>query len=151
MRPVACLLVAVALGLAGCGGDDKSDGGTGGTTPTTAVETSAPMPSDKDKVRATLEGVLASGDPALACERLVTPRYVRDSYGDAAGCRQSQGPGAAATRIRIIEIRVNGDTATAVALPTGGPSSGVRLNATLIREGRDWKLDGLRSNEPPGP
>ena len=150
MRPLACLLVALALGLAGCGGDDEPDGGAAGTTPTGA-ETSAPTPSDEDKIRATLEGVLASGEPALACDRLVTPRYVRDNYGDVAGCRQSQGPGAAAKRIKIIEIQVTGDEATAVALPTGGPSSGVRLRATLVREGRDWKLDRLSSNAPPGP
>ena len=140
------LLAALLAALAGCGDDDGApDGGD-------AVQTAtAPEPSDEFRIRSTIDGVLTTGDPTLVCERLVTPRYVRDTYGDRTACRQSQTPDSGAKGLRVTDIEVSGDKATAIAIPKGGPTSGVRLRVALVRAGDEWKVDSLRSNAPVGP
>jgi hypothetical protein len=145
LAPLAIPLVAIAL--AGCGGDD---GLYGGGEETTATPTTAAM-SDEQRIEIAIEGALASGDPKLACERFVTEHYLRTTYGDRTACVQGQAPGSAAKSVKISGIAVDGESAKAVAVPKGGPSSGDRLRVTLVREGDAWKVDALRSNAPVGP
>jgi hypothetical protein len=147
MRLIACLLTVAALALAGCGGDDGLYGGGDETTATPP----APGISDEDAVREALEGALVSDDPKLACDRFVTDAYLQDNYGDRAACEQSLAPGSRAKSVKVSKIEVERNAATAIAVPSGGPTSGDRLDATLIRQGGGWKVDSLRSDAPVGP
>jgi hypothetical protein len=158
----ALALVAVLfVAIGGCGGDDGDDDGDGEAA-TVASETAAqtqPAPtataagaqSDEQLIRAAIEGALASGDPAKACDRFVTEAYVVTAYGDRAGCDAAVTSGGSATSVKVSAIAVSGETGTAVAVPTGGPSNGERLDVSLIREGDVWQVDSLRSNVPVGP
>jgi hypothetical protein len=154
------LVTVLFLAIGGCGGDDGDDNG-GGEAATVASETAAQTQpastatpasaqSDEQLIRAAIEGALASGDPARACERFVTEAYVVTTYGDRAGCDAAV-PSGAARSVKVSAIAVSGDTATAVAVPSGGPSTGERLDVSLVREGDVWKVDALRSNVPVGP
>jgi hypothetical protein len=147
MRFLIALLAVIALAFAGCGGDDGLYGGGDETTATPA----APAASDENAVREALEGALVADDPKLACDRFVTDAYLQDNYGDRTACIQSLGSGSRARSVDVSKINVQGDAASAVAVPSGGPTSGDRLMATLIREGEEWKVDSLRSNAPVGP
>src|SRR5687768_8753124 len=105
MVGATCVLLAT-LGMAvGCGDDAAPDGPavpavTEGTTdvgeavaPGTEVpedEPAADPKSDQDQIKRTLQLVLGGSDPSLVCADLVTERYVRRSFGDAAGCRSAQ-------------------------------------------------------------
>ena len=48
-------------------------------------------------------------------------------------------------------MAVDGDRATARAIPRGGPSSGETITVRLVKTGGVWKVDSLRSNAPVGP
>jgi hypothetical protein len=53
--------------------------------------------------------------------------------------------------VEVSEVRIDGDAAKALAVPTGGPSDGERIRVELVRGGGVWKIDSLRSNAPVGP
>jgi hypothetical protein len=153
------LVAALFVLLAGCGADDDGDedGDTAATvaTPAAPPTETAPAPNagvrnDEQLIRIAIEGALASGEPAKACGLFVTDDYLTDTYGDRAGCEAAQ-PGGAAQSVKVSGIAVEGDEATAVAVPSGGPSNGERLEVSLVREGGGWKLDALKSNVPVGP
>ena len=171
------LLAALCLALAACGGDDDREeegtpGGVAGATgfeepaePQEAPEGPAETGADGDgdgeeegnggdprrSIRGALEDALSSGDPKLACGTAVTEAYIRESYGDAAGCRGAQSPEFAARIVDVEPISIEGDVARATLRAEGGPYAGERLRAELVREGADWKLDRLRSSVPAGP
>jgi hypothetical protein len=161
-RAVAIVLATSAvLGIAGCGGNGSSadttasDGAQPGVTnpaPVSPGETSKKgATSDAAGIRAAITGVLVSGDPARACERDVTATYVATTYGDQKACKQAQLPGSAAKSVKVSAISVDGDSASAVAVPSGGPSDGDRLKVSLVRGGGSWRVDALKSNAPVGP
>jgi len=157
------------MALVACGGDDEppetttapavidEDGtttGAGGqTTTTNATDEPAEDPkTDQMAVAATLERVLTTVDPDVACVEFVTPRYVRRAFGDEAGCRAAQSGKAAADRVRVSEVVVTPEsTAQAVVRTRGGVYDGQRLRAELILDEGVWRLDTLRSNVPVGP
>ena len=157
--------VAIAV-LAGCGGDD--DENTAGSPPaksTTAVQetTSRPAntttggdegPQERGQVgdpRGAVVAVLTSSDPAEACGRYVTSHYLRVAYGGRQGCIQAQAPGSAADRLEFKNLRTEGNQATAVVVPSGGPYDGDRVTVALIRDGSRWAVDDLDANVPVGP
>jgi hypothetical protein len=108
--------------------------------------------TDRATVAATLQRVLTSADPDEACDELVTPRYVRRSFGDRAGCRAAQSRRAAARTVRVSEVVVTPEsTAQAVVRARGGVYAGERLRAELVLDQGLWRLDELRSNVPVGP
>lgn len=141
------LLTALLVAIVGCGGDDGVYGGGEETTATTATAAR----SDEAQIETTIEGVLVSGDPKLACGQLVTQAYLSETYGDKTACEQSQAPGSHAKSVKVSGIEVAGEKAKAVAVPKGGPSSGDRLRIQLVLEDGTWKVDSLRSNAPVGP
>lgn len=172
MRVTALALLCAVLAFAatGCGGGDDSTTG-GGTTAGTDVSVPAPPGASEDEDGASAEGgsadassltpeqqvdyaikgVLASGVPGLACEQLSTENYVKTTFGSRKGCLKSTVPGSAATYIETSKITIDGDSATAVAKPTGGPSNGETIEVSLVREDGTWKVDSLKSNAPVGP
>jgi hypothetical protein len=159
----AALVVALLTGCGGGSGDTGStDVGvtTAGTDTVSATDATAPPPaaptagaarSDESLIRGATAAVFASGDPAAACEKYATPAYVASAYGDLSGCRAAQQAGAAAKRVAVSGVAIDGDSATAVAVPGGGPSDGEKIELTLVKDGAIWKVDSARANVPVGP
>jgi hypothetical protein len=169
----ATLLTAACLALGACGGDDAGDEPTaaGGDSAAPQAQKSPPPAPDataaedepseqgvgevagapEPAIRAAIEDAIASGDPDRACRRAVTDAYLRDAFGDAAGCRAAQSPGFAARAVEVGEISIDGESARTTVRARGGPYEGERLRVRLLREGGDWKVDRLRSDVPVGP
>jgi hypothetical protein len=181
VRPCsACLIAAVcALTLAACGGDEGETAepttSTAATTTTNAgaAETTAepPAPDAEDDQKPggepteqierpmDIEDVIVAvltggGTPEQACEELVTDRFVRTAYGSRQGCMAARAPGATARTVEVTDVRESGDSATAVAVPSGGPYDGVDVEVALVAdpalEGA-WLVDSLLADVPPGP
>jgi hypothetical protein len=155
-------VVAVAPGVAACGEDEGAQApvpaatGTsesGSDTATTVADEPAADPVDDEaEIVATLEAVLAGGDPVIACGESVTERFLRRSYGDAAGCEAAQKAAEPANKAGVTEIVINPESvAQALARPQGGIYDGQKLRAELVLDDDVWKLDSLRSNVPVGP
>ena len=136
-------VIAVAPGLAACGDDESSqDAGAGSdrdqpragrsTVSAEADEPAADPIDDEAEIVKTLEAVLAGGDPASACGDSVTERFLRRSYGDAAGCEAAQKAAKPADDAGVSEVVINPESvAQALAHPRAasttarscGPSS----------------------------
>lgn len=152
--------------LAGCGGSDDpvqttaaAVTGAGEPDESKAPGTTAPADepdpepaNDEAAIRRTLTAVLTGSEPAQVCDELVTERYVRRSFGDAAGCEAAQADLKPARRAAVTEVVILPDSvAQAMARPKGGIYEGETLRAELVLDGGVWRLDRLRSNVPVGP
>jgi hypothetical protein len=156
----------VLAAFAGCGGEGDETAGPPPAQSTTVAQGATSTPTTtatgggyggalsrnplKDP-RAAVEAVLASGDPGKACGKYVTDHYLRVAYGGGLGCIQAQDPSAAAGRLAFKSVRVDGDRATVVVAPSGGPYDGERVTASVVRDGRRWRVDELDANVPVGP
>jgi hypothetical protein len=171
--PRAVALVLIAAVAAGCGGGG-SDGGASSTATTTRAEgipppgstaglppdirrqlNSRPRPGSVREARGVTNLVL-TGSSELACgPPLVTQHYLTASYGGREGCVEARRSGGVAHGVEFESARVEGDRATAVVIPSGGPSDRERVTVSLVavpRNGRaHWAVDALRSNVPVGP
>jgi hypothetical protein len=161
------LAVAIVVAaLAGCGGNGDGDdtagspptegttvaqGQTSTTTTTSGGHGGALSRNPVKDPRAAVEAVLASGDPGNACAKYVTDHYLSVAYGGRLGCIQAQSPASAADRLDFKSVRVDGDRATGVVVPSGGPYDGERVIVSLVRDGRRWAVDELNANVPVGP
>jgi hypothetical protein len=164
-------VIAVAPGLASCGGDDEPTQTTapaetgasttedgGGTTSTSpgatpgSGEPAADPVDDEAEIVKTLEAVLAGSDPVAACGESVTERFLRRSYGDSSGCEAALKNATPANDAGVTQVVINPDSvAQALARPKGGIYDGQKLRAELVLDDDVWKLDSLRSNVPVGP
>ena len=155
-------VIAVAPGLAACGDDESSQepvpaetGTIASGTETVSAEANEPAADpidDEAEIVKTLEVVLAGDDPASACGDSVTERFLRRSYGDAAGCEAAQKAAKPADDAGVSEVVINPESvAQALAHPKGGIYDGQELRAELVLDDDIWKLDMLRSNVPVGP
>lgn len=120
------MLIALAVALPACGGDDG-----GGT------------PSAREQVRAAAERVLATSDAELFCTRLVTQRLLDDVFlGERKVCvkapanqEEDDGP----TKSAVTSVDVRGDRATVeLRSKADGEPAGSHEYA---RERGRWKLD----------
>jgi hypothetical protein len=163
--------LALLLGaLSGCGGDGEDTAGSPPAKTTTAAQgtssgpTSAPSGGDEggseaggqrgnplEGPRTPVEAVLTSNDPADACGRFVTKHYLEVAYGARQGCVNAQAPGSAADKLDFKQLRIDGDRATAVVVPSGGPYDGERLTVSLVNDGSRWAVDELEADVPVGP
>jgi hypothetical protein len=159
-------LAALIVGLAACGG------GNGETTSTSVSKgdalgqsnSSAAVRRERDHVhpqlksagssadliRLEVKGLLTSSSPAVCSSGVVTKRYLEKSYGGHQGCVRAQKPGSVADHVDFKELRIEGDRATAVVVPSGGLYDGERISVLLVRDPR-WAVDELHSNVPVGP
>ena len=160
------LAIAALVVLPGCGEKDEEgqvtapavtgtdSGAATATTPAATTPEDEPSPdpkTDEDAITETLRTVLTSADERVVCEALVTENYVREAYGDLAGCRRGQ-QGGRARAVHVSRIVISPESvAQASVLPNGGVYGGDRLRAELILDGGQWRLDSLRSNVPVGP
>lgn len=163
MRRLAVTVAIVIGAFCGCGGGGDTTGPSltksttaaqGPTTSSTNTTTGAggtrkPRQQTADDPRLPVEAVLTSSDPADACGRYVTKHYLRVGYGGRQGCAQAQAP--PADQLDPKDFRINGDRATVVVVPSGGPYDGERVTVSLVRDGRRWAVDELDANVPVGP
>jgi hypothetical protein len=95
--------------------------------------------------------VLTVAQPFVCGSSFVTQRYVEAAYGGKEGCVKAQTPGSAADNLDFKSLRIDGATATAVVVPSGGPYDGERITVSLVRDFPHWAVDELHSNVPVGP
>jgi hypothetical protein len=122
-------------------------------------ERGSPRPEEKSKgdgkspqsIEGAILGFLTSSDPEVVCRQTPTDRLIGEAYGELQGCLDSQSSDSVARSAQIERADEAGDGATAVVVPRGGPNDGERLKITLVRVGRDWRIDKLRSDVPVGP
>jgi hypothetical protein len=174
LAKIAVPAIALAL-LAGCGGDDDEMTTSAPATTTTTTESGATGIEGPETTTTAdpngggggdgggggsdagstpedaLEAFFTSGDPAVACDEVVTPELVASAYGDEQGCRAAQVPGATPNSIEIVELDESGETAEAVVVPKGGPNDGFDHDVTLVLEGDTWLIDSLEADIPAGP
>jgi hypothetical protein len=126
---LACAATGLALALQACGAADD------------AVE-DAPARAPEQVVRAwaTTQSV------RLRCQRAVTARYVRATYGSRHGCRRREAPSPQsrplAPRVRQ-SVVVRGATASADVELVGGNVTGARGTIRLSRQGGTWRIDDV--------
>jgi hypothetical protein len=101
-------------------------------------------------IERSLATVVGGGDPELVCEELATAHFVRSAYGTIEGCHDAVAA-QRAVDVRVVDIAIDGPTATAAVLPLEGPTEGERQKAQLVHQEGVWKVDALRSNAPVGP
>jgi len=160
-RITAIVLVAALLALlAGCGEKDEppttgpvvTETTTGPTTsPTTTNDTTnGQQATDEELIRATVAAFLVRAEVPGACTKLVTPQFVKRSYGDVNGCEAARKPSAMAKAVAFGPVDIGMDT-TVTAKPKGGVFDGERLEVTLINLDGQWTIDKISSNAKVGP
>ncbi len=152
-----------ALLAAGCG--EKSEPPTTGpvvtqttTGPTTTATTStgggnggAPA-TDEELIRATITDFLVKPKDPTVCDELITPAFLKRSYGTRAGCVAARKPSALANGVTILARRPGPGRSTIVTVkPRGGVFGGQTLKVTVLKFPRGWKIDRITSNVPVGP
>jgi hypothetical protein len=122
---IPSFVLALALGLAACGGSGESD---------------------EDKVAKTIETAATSTDPS-ACTELVTLAFneqTESEEGKAAtkSCEEDAEDGNNnPDSVEVANVEVDGSNASADAAFAGGSFDGQTLGIALIEEDGDWKLD----------
>lgn len=156
---IALVTALLALLAAGCGEKDEPPttgpvvaGTTGSTTsPTTTNETTnGQQATDEELIQATVASFLTRADAPGACTKLVTPQFVKRSYGDVNGCEAARKPSAMAKAVAIEPIDVDMGTMV-TAKPKGGVFDGESLKVTLINLDGQWTIDKISSNAKVGP
>jgi hypothetical protein len=125
--PLALLALA-SVALAACGG-----GGSNAEAEVTEV----------------IEGAATTSDPSN-CTKLETPRFVEqnaDKQGKAAikACEEEAKAGEEhAKEVKVTNVSVSGEKATAEAEFIGGPYDSQTFELGLVEEGGAWKLDQIK-------
>ena len=165
----AALALAILI-LAGCGDDGEATTSgssaqsnqasgpipTTGLPPATQREVRRLNPRLKapntpaERVQGTVKLVLTTTIPAICKPPFVTGRYLEAAYGGRQGCINAQ-PARIAHKLDFEELRINGDRATAVVIPSDGTYDGERVTVSLVRDGRRWAVDELEADVPVGP
>jgi ABC-type glycerol-3-phosphate transport system substrate-binding protein len=121
------LLLALALGLAACGGSSESD---------------------EDKITTTIENAATSNDPAV-CGETQTLAFMEQTAGSSgkeaekeceADAKSGEGQ---PDSVKVTKVKVDGGNATADAEFKGGVFDAQTLEVALVEEDGDWKLDEL--------
>lgn len=124
------LLAAAPFLLAACGGDDSDSS------------------ADEDDITAAIEQA-GTTDAAENCTEVQTQAFTEQTEfttGEDAitTCEESAGDGeVAGDSVEVSNIEVDGDSATAEAIFTGGGLDGQTLAISLVKAGDQWKLDSL--------
>ncbi|HEX2466895.1 MAG TPA: hypothetical protein VHJ54_01690 [Solirubrobacterales bacterium] len=166
------ILILLAIGgllLAACGDDDDEE-----TTVTeiTSLEDAPPPaedsdtqaqngssgPSERDELGApapeqVVELVLTTTNPEDTCvPPHVTESYVKSAYGSASGCAQAlQEGGPIAKSVMVEPVDDSGDSASTVAVASGGIYDGEDIEVRLVRQGEGWSVEAVKVDVPAGP
>ena len=154
-RLITFVLVVATLLVAGCG--EKEEPSTAGpvvtqtTTSgsTTTGGTTTQPENDEQAIAGVVTDFLTDAEAPGACTKLVTPQFVKRSYGNVKGCEAARKPSAMAKSVAIQSAGGNGSTVT--AKPKGGVFGGEKLEVTLINLDGQWKIDRITSNAKVGP
>jgi hypothetical protein len=102
-----------------------------------------------ERVQGAVKFVLTATTSSTTCAPpVVTGRYLRAAYGGRQGCIDAQ---RIAHKLEFEDLRIDGDRATAVVVPSDGTYEGERLTVSLVRLDRRWAVDQLDANVPVGP
>jgi ABC-type glycerol-3-phosphate transport system substrate-binding protein len=121
------LLLALALGLAACGGGGESD---------------------EDKIVSTVESAATSND-ASVCSETQTLSFMEQTSGSSGKeaekeCEKEAESGEdQPDSVKVSKVEVDGESATADAEFKGGPFDAQTLELALVEEDGDWKLNEL--------
>lgn len=121
------LLLALALGLAACGGSSESD---------------------EDKITTTIENAATSNDPAV-CGETQTLAFMEQTAGSSGKEAEKECEAEAKSgegqpdSVKVTKVKVDGGNATADAEFKGGVFDAQTLEVALVEEDGDWKLDEL--------
>ncbi len=165
---VVCLLAAALLAACGDSSDADQPTATGSgpsAGPTTDAEgpsgeadasggedtDAAPGLSDSKQVSLAIEALLIDPDNDLVCDQVLSEKLLRSAYGDRQGCRNQRRPQLLSESTKINGLEVDGDTATAVAIPKGGLYDGEKLEIVAVREGDTWQIEQFIADIPVGP
>lgn len=125
---IPCLLLASALAIAACGGDDSS--------------------AEEAQIEETIETSVTTTDPSK-CTELMTANFREQNSGlrgDAAleDCEEEAGDTSDdPDSVEVAAIAVDGSDATAEVSFVGGGFDGQALDVALVKEGDQWKLDEI--------
>jgi hypothetical protein len=153
---MAALAALPAFLIAGCG--EKSEPPTSGPvvtqtttgTMTTTTGTTTQPASDEKEIRATVTTYLVKPNDPTVCDELITPAFLKRSYGNKQGCVAARKPSALANSVTIKPLE--GGTGTMVsAKPKGGVFAGQTLKVTVINIDGKWMIDKISSNAKVGP
>jgi len=122
------LLLALALGLAACGGSGESD---------------------EDKITSTIEESATSTDPAI-CKETQTQAFMEQTSGGSKGsaavkeCEEETKSGEGNPEsVKVSKVEAENGKATADVAFTGGTFDKQTVEVALVEEDGDWKLNEL--------
>jgi hypothetical protein len=160
-RPTVLSLVFVLLAFAAAGCGEKEEPPTTGpvvaqtTTGTTTAGNGGKQgqqATDEELIKATITDFLSKPNAPRACDELITPAFLRRSYGNRHGCVAARKPKALADRVVILGRRPAAGGATVVTVkPQGGVFKGQTLKVTVVKSGGGWRIDKITSNAKVGP
>lgn len=104
------------------------------------------MPSDEERIQATIEAVFTKSYPSY-CDEKVTDHYLEREFDEQQPfaddrCRAESGQGGADS-IEVTEIDVRGHHAFAAVSPRGGSLDGSQIEVELVEDGVRWKLQQI--------
>ncbi|HET7120992.1 MAG TPA: hypothetical protein VFI17_07040 [Solirubrobacterales bacterium] len=123
--PSVLLTLALAVGLAACGGGGESD---------------------EDKIVSAVETAATSTDPAV-CKETETLNFMEQTTGSSGKEAEEECEAEAKAgennpdSVAVSKVEVDGGKATANAAFKGGSFNGQTLEIALVEEDGDWKLD----------
>ena len=117
--------------------------------PTTTGTTTQPA-SDEKEIRATVTTYLVKPNDPTVCDDLITPAFLKRSYGNRAGCVAARKPSALAKSVTIKPLEEGTGTMVS-AKPKGGVFAGQTLKVTVINIDGKWMIDKISSNAKVGP
>jgi hypothetical protein len=154
----AVAAVAAPFLAAGCG--EKSEPPTSGpvvtqtttggsATATTGGTTTQPANDQKLIAAAVTDYLTKPNDPSV-CDELITPAFLKRSYGSRSGCVAARKPSALAKSVTVKPAQ--GGSATVVtAKPKGGVFAGQTLKISVINLDGQWTIDKITSDAKVGP
>jgi hypothetical protein len=175
--PIRLALAVAIVALAGCGGDDDT---TTSTSPAKSSQAAQPRHATKlspaaqrelnrrlrdvhrlnrrlkgpdtpaERVQGAVKLVLTTTIPVICKPPFVTELYLEAAYGGRQGCIDAQ-PARIAHKLEFKDLRIDGDRATAVVVPSDGTYEGEPLTVSLVRLDRRWAVDQLDADVPVGP
>lgn len=98
--------------------------------------------SDREQITGVLEKAFTDNDPKL-CDQVLSQNFIATFYGTLEQCEQNAAKGADADSVEVLKLTINGDHAVATIKASGGSASPKPATLKLVKEGDDWKIDGL--------
>lgn len=156
-RIATLLAAALATAVLAACGEKEEPATTGPVVPetttgqTTTGQTTTPQGNDQAAVNQVVTTFLTRADAPDACTKLVTPGFVRRSYGTRQGCEAARKPAAMAKSVTIRPAGSADGGTVVTAKPKGGVFGGETLEVTLINLDGQWTIDRITSNVKVGP